>query len=249
MSRFRFPNHFYESLLPIFVLSTVVGVFPMFPLRRVGQYTLYFSKKLHLITVLMLTAYSLSLATTIVRKSNTVVGKTFYKKPNKVSNFGITLEFFFVIMILYTIYLMSFVQTKHVRDVMTNLNRVDELLKSMKQKFRYSRFVCYEIVIISSGMVMIALITAMQSKNIKTENFPPLSVHMWILFTHPMIILYGMNSQFAITALLIYQRFKMISQQLERIKYKLVGQHVKTKASSKSLPILLVIKTKIFSCT
>jgi ABC-type antimicrobial peptide transport system ATPase subunit len=95
---------------------------------------------------------------------------------------------------------------------------------------------------------MIALITAMQSKNIKTENFPPLSVHMWILFTHPMIILYGMNSQFAITALLIYQRFKMISQQLERIKYKLVGQHVKTKASSKSLPILLIIKTKIFSC-
>jgi hypothetical protein len=200
----------------------------MFPVKRMGEYTLYTSRKLHLITSLLLTIYSLCFAITIVTNSNTVVGKKFYKNRNEVSNFGITFEFIFGIVILYTIYFMSFVRTKHVKNVMITLNKVDNLLKNMKQKFRYGRFVCYQLIIIFFGFMMVALIASMQIQNVRIEHFSSLSLPMWILFIYPTIPLYDMNSQFGITAMLLYERFKMINQQLESIRFKLNGYHVKT---------------------
>jgi hypothetical protein len=215
----------------------------MFPVKRMGEYTLYTSRKLHLITSLLLTIFSLCFAMTIIRKSNTVVGKKFYKKRNKVSNFGITFEFIFGIVILYTLYFMSFVKTKHVKNVMMSLNRVDDLLKNMKQKFRYGRFVCYQLIIIFSGLMMVTLIASMQIQNIRIEKFPPLSLHMWILFIYPLVPLYDMNSQFGITAMLIYERFKMINQQLENIKFKLDGYHVKTTVPRKLVSLCFLYTT------
>jgi hypothetical protein len=249
MARLPLPNHFYESLLPIFVLTTIVGVFPMFPVKRMGEYTLYTSRKLHLITSLLLTIYSLCFAITIVTNSNTVVGKKFYKNRNEVSNFGITFEFIFGIVILYTIYFMSFVRTKHVKNVMITLNKVDNLLKNMKQKFRYGRFVCYQLIIIFSGFMMVALIASMQIQNVRIEHFSSLSLPMWILFIYPTIPLYDMNSQFGITAMLLYERFKMINQQLESIRFKLNGYHVKTKALSKSVSLCYLLHKNFFSCS
>ncbi|RZC37525.1 7tm 7 domain containing protein [Asbolus verrucosus] len=221
MVRVRSINNFYESLLPIFIFSTIVGVFPMFPTRINGKYALYTSKRLHSITALLLIIYSSCFLTTILRKSNNVVGQKFYKKRNKVSNFGLTFEFIFGIIVLYTIYFMSFKQTKHVREVMINLKHVDDMLKKLKQKFEYVRSVWYQLIIIFSGLMMVTLIASMQIYNIRIEKFPPLSLHMWILFLYPMVTLYDMISQYSITSILIYERFKMVNQQLAKIKYDL----------------------------
>ncbi|EFA07631.2 gustatory receptor 153 [Tribolium castaneum] len=143
---------------------------------------------------------------TIITRSNNVVGGKFYKKRNKVSNFGLTFEFIFGIIILYTTYSMSFVKRNHVRDVVLQLNRIDELLAKMKQKFRYTRAVWYQLIIFFSGFLMILIIASMQIQNIRIENFPPLSLFMCIIFLFPLVILYDLNSQYGFTAILIYER-------------------------------------------
>lgn len=233
MAVFRTPTHFYESLLPTFILSTILGVFPMFPIKNAGNYQLYASKKLHLITISLIFFYTISFVMTVITRSNTVVGQKFYKKRNKVSNFGLTFEFIFGIIILYTIYFVSLNKRKHVRDVVLSLNKVDELLKKMDQKFRYTRAVWYQIIIFSSGILMIVIIGSMQIYNIRIENFPPLSIFMWIIFLFPLGILYNLNSQYGFTALLIYERFKMVNYQLEKMKDTLREHYIKNMASSK----------------
>jgi hypothetical protein len=90
---------------------------------------------------------------------------------------------------------------------------------------------------------MVTLIASMQIQNIRIEKFPPLSLHMWILFIYPLVPLYDMNSQFGITAMLIYERFKMINQQLENIKFKLDGYHVKTTVPRKLVSLCFLYTT------
>lgn len=127
---------------------------------------------------------------------------------------------------------MSLVYTKQVKEVMININKVDAMLKKIDYKIKYGKTVWYQILIIMSGLLMVVIIAAMQIHNIKVEHFKPISLDMWILLLYPLVVLYDMNSQYGITATLIYQRFKMINEILIAMKKEIIT--IKTKAKTES---------------
>lgn len=208
------PNSFYASATVIIIFSTILGIFPMYAIKQKEKLQFKTSRALHLITVAFMVLYTLVILYSMKERrgsSEVVSGK--YYQSSKVSSIGLTFEFLGGILILYTIYACSLFKINDVHKTLQNLDKIDTQLQGLGQKFQYKRDLFYQILILSTGLLLILVISSLQRHNIYREHLVPLSPIIWTVLIFPLVVLNVMDCQFSFTVLAINDRFKKINDQ------------------------------------
>lgn len=210
-------QYFFDSILPAICASLACGIFPIFISNSHETKTVYTNKYLYCVNVGFLLFFGSMVLNTVKEARSNIMSNNYYEK-NRVSNIGIGFVFAGGMIYVTIIYIRGFTRTESVKNTLIKFYNIDRILEKIGANINYSYSIAYQIGTQFPTLVLIAIITYMQKENIHREKFRELSTSTWIVFIFPAVCVNIFENQFAYVVLLIYQRFKLINNELKALR-------------------------------
>lgn len=210
-------NNFYYSLWPIFIASTLLGIYPMIPKITRDTVILYSPKYFNCITLLMLISCVTFIIIIKMEKEDHVSSGTFYnslKKTGAVANFGLFIQLATSLVKTFIVYIVSLFQRNRVVEVIEIINDIDETLTTMGSTIPYKKYFRYQVIRISTSLFFIFFNAISQGINVNRNNFP-LSFKMWLMFFLPVLVGHIISVHFAMFVTIVGIRAKLVNKHFE----------------------------------
>nr|WKF45109.1 gustatory receptor 1 [Podabrus annulatus] len=208
------PNHLFEALNPMFLVSNLIGTSPIYIQDVNGKRNLKTSNVFQIITGLYLSTYTVSI---IYGAENFEVDTTNKYFNNAMTIIGVALDVVGQIFLLYVIYLFTFFITKNIKKAISNIAIIDSILLDLGHTCNYKKTLWQTTAILVGGISVIAYTSIMHV--IILPDHSPFSTNqaLWFVFYFPNLTIFVMESQFAIVTHLIYQRFQAVNEILNKL--------------------------------
>ncbi|KAF5292298.1 hypothetical protein FQA39_LY03332 [Lamprigera yunnana] len=209
MLNIMYSNSLFNALNPMFFISSLFGTNPIYSSKNKGRYVLKSSNVFKLITVIYLGVYSTALTYGITNYENKMVVMYF---GNAISSIGLVLDAIGQILLIYTIYMLSFVIPKNIKNIIEKISTVDSIFMDIGYNSNYNKIFWQQILLYVTGFFSITFAMVFQFFVVSNQSIIQLSSTNWFIYYFPLFVIFVMEFQFAILVYLIYERFRMLNQ-------------------------------------
>ncbi|XP_031338981.1 putative gustatory receptor 28b [Photinus pyralis] len=220
-----YSNQLYSALNPTFFLSLLSGTNPIYAQNINGKYVLKSSLMFKFITMAYVFIYSCSLIYEYNRgdslRDNVYMG-------NAISSIGRALDILGQIILIYAIYILSFVLPPRIQNIIERICTVDSIFEELGHKINYRKIFWQQVSLFVIGLVAITFNISISMRG---------SQAMLFIYYFPIIIIFIMECQFSFLVFLIYQRFKILNEILQKM---FGAQEVESKNSKKIATLMEV---------
>lgn len=221
-----YSNQLYSALNPTFFVSLLFGTNPVCAQNINGKYILKSSLVFKFITVAYLFMYTCSLIYEFNNAEAQIEDNVYM--GNAISSIGWALDVLGEIILIYAIYLLSFVLPTRIQNIIERINVIDSIFDELGHKTNYRKIFWQQVLLFLIGILAIVLNISISTRG---------SEAMLLIYYFPIIVIFIMECQFSFLVFLIYQRFKMLNEILHKMS---TAQEMQCKYSKK-IPTLMEV--------
>lgn len=210
-------EHLFEALSPMLFVSFLTGTSPIYPTQENGKYSLKVSQVFKMISIFYISIYTCNL---VYGTSNLNTSTNIKYFGNTMSSIGLVLDSIGQILLIYIIYIFSFIMPTNMKNVIDKIAVIDSVLHELGYKNNYNKTFWQQVILLFTGIFSIIIAILTQFYIISTQSMFRLNDALWFVYYFPIVVIFIMECQFSFTVFLIYQRLQIINNLLNETSSK-----------------------------